>query len=142
MADMVKMKKQNDSRLFILLIVVIIGAVVGLLVGVSLDGAYVDGQLDIDLMTMPDVTSIETYMKVNDENSRAKTGAIVGGFAGLIIVMSCNNKRLHRKGEEHGSSAWATLAEKQKLADKVEKRHRATRKIAKPKRVALLPFET
>lgn len=103
------------------LLFIIAGAWAGLLIGVATDEAVDENnRLDITMMEMPDITSVETYKKLSDDESNARVGALIGGFVVVLIILqiTSNRKRFHRRGEEHGSARWGTLAEKRKLADK------------------------
>jgi len=116
------MKKEKSKYAAVwYLIFIILGAWAGLLVGVATDEAIDENdRLDITMMEMPDIMNIETYKKLSDDESKARMGAIIGGFAIVLVILqiTSNKKRFHRKGEEHGSARWGTLVEKRKLADK------------------------
>jgi type IV secretion system protein VirD4 len=116
------MKKEKSKSAYLWYAVfVIAGMWVGILVGVSTDEAIDENnRLDVALMEMPEVADIETYRKIFDDESNARSGALIGGFVVAIVLfqLNSNKKRLHRKGEEHGSATWGSLSEKKKLADK------------------------
>ncbi|MCM1061332.1 MAG: type IV secretory system conjugative DNA transfer family protein [Eubacterium sp.] len=55
----------------------------------------------------------------DSESYCRKVTFLCGMFVGIYaLVKYTSRKRLHRKGEEHGSARWATEAEAKKLADK------------------------
>jgi type IV secretion system protein VirD4 len=116
------MKREKSKYAMLWFAIFVVGGMwAGLLAGVSTDGAVDEGgRIDVQLLEMPDMAEIETYTKVFDNESNARSGAIIGGFVTAIVLyqLNSNKKRLHRKGEEHGSATWASLAEKKKLADK------------------------
>jgi hypothetical protein len=115
--------KQEKSKytVYWYLVLILLGAWAGLLAGVAVDGAVdKSGRIDITLLKTPDFASIDVYKKLFDEESNAKSGSLIGGFVVFLVIVNSvvNRKRLHRKGEEHGSAKWAGFAEKKKLADK------------------------
>jgi|GEM_PF-3589147 len=115
-----KKEKSKYAGLWYLFFV-LTGAFVGLLAGVSADGAVDENdRIDITKMKMPEISSVETYKRLFDDKSKARTGAFAGGFIVTIIILqiTTNRKRFHRHGVEHGSAEWGGLTEKKKLADK------------------------
>ncbi len=55
----------------------------------------------------------------DNETYCCKFTFLCGMFVGIYaLIKYTSKKRLHRKGEEHGSARWATEAEGKKLADK------------------------
>lgn len=60
------------------------------------------------------------FENIRDSDSYCYKFTFFGGmFLGIYALLKyTSKKRLHRKGEEHGSARWATDAEAKKLADK------------------------
>lgn len=68
--------------------------------------------------SIADYQGIWTYF--SDADTYCRKFTFLGGmFIGIYaLVKYTSRKRLHRKGEEHGSARWATLGEAKKLIDK------------------------
>lgn len=69
------------------------------------------------------------FTSVLDESSYACKFVYLTGFGiGIYaLIKYTSRKRLHRKGQEHGSARWGTAGEANKLADKPEKKKGAKR---------------
>jgi hypothetical protein len=114
-------KEKSPYRPLWFLIFIALGLVIGAFVGISTDNAKDEnGKFNLSLMESPPISISVLKDKLKDENSNAKKGAMIGGMAVALAIaqITTNNKRYHRKGEEHGSAHWGTLNEKKKLADK------------------------
>ena len=108
--------------LCLVLVVLYCAAAVGLAFDKSKDE---NGKIDFSGELMTNVeSSLLDYTGVFENIRDSETycckftyfGAIFVGIYALLKYTS--KKRLHRKGEEHGSARWATEAEAKKLADK------------------------
>lgn len=124
------MKEQKKPDLMTILIYLILGiaglyfcAGVGAAIELNTDET---GKIDFNTVSASLETTIVNYQLIfeclkNKSTSLKITG--LGAMAELLFVLMkvTNRKKLHRKGEEHGSARWATAKEKKSLLDKPKK---------------------
>lgn len=120
------MDKKKTSPLTIAIYAVCIIAVLycTAALGVSMDmNLREDGSLDFSGVMSDFEATITNYSVVfssigNKSSYSGKLCFLVAGGIGVYALLKyTSKKRLHRKGVEHGSARWGTLAEAKKLAD-------------------------
>lgn len=119
-------KKTSLSTIIIYLCIVLVVLYCTAAVGLAFDNSKDEnGKIDFSGELMTNVeSSFADYMgileNIKDEETYCCKFTIFGAmFVGLYVLLQyTSRKRLHRKGEEHGSARWATNAEAKKLADK------------------------
>lgn len=119
-------KKTSLSTIVIYLCIVLVVLYCAAAVGLAFDKSKDEnGKIDFSGELMTNVeSSLADYKGILENVRDSETycckftyfGAIFVGIYALLKYTS--RKRLHRKGEEHGSARWATEAEAKKLADK------------------------
>lgn len=119
-------KKTSLSTILIYLCIVLVVLYCAAAVGLAFDKSKDEnGKIDFSGELMTNVeSSLADYKGILENVRDSETycckftyfGAIFVGIYALLKYTS--RKRLHRKGEEHGSARWATEAEAKKLADK------------------------
>lgn len=120
-------QKKSMTSFIIYIIIAVVLLIVGMWGGYVLqETAHKNGKANFQraLDKAEDYVNIESFFNAVksalSEKGTAKTGAMYGGMAGLLIFayqISKTPKRFHRKGEEHGSARWGTDKEKQSVGD-------------------------
>ncbi len=119
-------KKTSLSTMLIYLCIVLVVLYCAAAVGLAFDKSKDENdKIDFggELMTNVE-SSLADYKGVfenirDDETYCYKFTFFGAMFVGIYALLKyTNKKRLHRKGEEHGSARWATDAEAKRLADK------------------------
>lgn len=121
-------KKKSTADYVIYIVIAAALAVVGLFGGYVVQHTLKeDGSADY----MTALNSFESYLTgddfiaavsetVKNKDGYARKGFLLGGVIGLIIFAyysTKEDKRYHRKGEEHGSARWGTEKEKKIIQD-------------------------
>ncbi len=120
-------QKKSMTSFIIYIIIAVVLLIVGMWGGYVLqETAHKNGKANFQraLDKAEDYVNIESFFNAAksalSEKGTAKTGAMYGGMAGLLIFayqISKTPKRFHRKGEEHGSARWGTDKEKKSVGD-------------------------
>lgn len=118
-------KKTSVSTILIYLCIVVFVIYCIAAVGFAFDKSKDDsGKINFSILTGIIETSFTDYQEIISSICDADTYCCKFTFLGTVFVgiyilyKYTSKKRLHRKGEEHGSARWATEAEAKKLADK------------------------
>lgn len=119
-------KKIGIGTIFLYLLIVVAALYCIAAVGYAFDlSANDEGKIDMGSEffgtlenTFMDYQGI--FGNITDDTTYCSRFTFLGAiFIGIYALMKyTSRKRLHRKGEEHGSARWATDAEAKKLADK------------------------
>lgn len=121
-----KKKKTGIGTILIYLLIFLVSVYAIAAVGLGFDRSKnADGKIEFnnEFLTLIESSFLDYQGIINglsDSKSYCCQFAFLGAmFIGLYaLVKYTSKKRLHRKGEEHGSARWATEAEAKKLADK------------------------
>ncbi len=118
-------KKTSFSTVLIYLCIIAVVIYCIAAMGLAFDKSEKEsGEIDFNELLISVESSFSDYKEIFNSVTDTETycckftllGAI---FVGIYILYKYTiQKRLHRKGEEHGSARWATEAEAKKLADK------------------------
>lgn len=119
-------KKTSVSTIIIYLLIVLVALYSAAAVGLAFDKSKDEsGKIDFsgELMTNVESSFADykgVFKNIKDEETYCCKFTFFGAmFIGIYALLKyTSRKRLHRKGEEHGSARWATDAEAKKLADK------------------------
>lgn len=119
-------KKTSVSTILIYLLIVLVALYSAAAVGLAFDQSKDEnGKIDFrgELLTNVESSLVDyegVFESVRDSESYCRKFTLLGAmFIGIYALLKyTSRKRLHRKGEEHGSARWATDAEAKKLADK------------------------
>ena len=119
-------KKTGLGTIIIYLCIILVVLYSAAAVGLAFDNSKDEnGKIDFSGELMTNVeSSFADYNGIlenirNEETYCCKFTLFGAMFVGLYVLLQyTSRKRLHRKGEEHGSARWATNAEAKKLADK------------------------
>lgn len=121
-------KKKSASTLVLYAMPIVILLIVGIWFGYVMElNATDDGRTNV----MAVINELDSYMKadifkgavkdaINNKKGSARKWGMYGAVAGFIVFAyfaSQNDKRFHRRGEEHGSARWGTDKEKREIAD-------------------------
>lgn len=119
--------KRSMTSFIIYIVIAALLLIIGMWGGYVLqETAHKNGKANFQraLDKAEDYVNIESFFNAAksalSEKGTAKTGAMYGGMAGLLIFayqISKTPKRFHRKGEEHGSARWGTDKEKKSVGD-------------------------
>ena len=118
-------KKTSLSTILIYFMIVLLVVYCIAAVGLAFDNSKNDnGEVDFNKLAGSIETSFADYHGIFSSISDTDTYCCQFTFLGAVFIgvyflyKYTTQKRLHRKGEEHGSARWATEAEAKKLADK------------------------
>lgn len=124
-----KRKKKSSLELVILIIIALFAIYAAAAIGTALDKSTNDeGKMDFSNFTSNFEQSLTQpsviFSGLKDQKSKTFAFAALGavGIVLFVLMRSSGKKRLHRRGEEHGSARWATEAEEKSLADKADKK--------------------
>lgn len=119
--------KRSMTSFIIYIVIAVLLLIIGMWGGYVLqETAHKNGKANFQraLVKAEEYINIESFFNATksalSEKGSAKTGAMYGGMAGMLIFayqISKTPKRFHRKGEEHGSARWGTDKEKKSVGD-------------------------
>ncbi|GHU56861.1 hypothetical protein FACS1894132_14510 [Clostridia bacterium] len=130
MANLKGIPKETKPLVYVFYVILIaVMGIFGLFFGVAVDDASsfeAETQrkvVDFSKLKMPEISYkiIKEHIDADPENTYVKSmGMIFAVGTGIaVLYFTTGKRRLHRRGEEHGSARWAKSTEKRGLEDKV-----------------------
>jgi type IV secretion system protein VirD4 len=98
------------------------------------------GKIDFNLVsqqlesTLADYKTVFNLLKTNGSTTQKITVLGIFGIAIYILMKVTDKKKLHRRGEEHGSARWANENERKSLLDKPDKKKKKADKKNKQRK--------
>jgi type IV secretion system protein VirD4 len=121
-------KKMSKTAIIIYASAIVIAVYLCALFGACLDKTAAESEQNsvdftaaFNMMTSEFLNIPYVFMQSITENSYAQKLVIMGAMSlGIYILLKASDSRkLHRRGEEHGSAKWASAREAKQLADNV-----------------------